>query len=119
MFASNAFYNFGFVQKLLVLPEIFEPKLRESNTNKRQFFNNFFLILNNCVCVGNLSLCYFFKTSAIIIIFFVNKFLLQSHSFFNAAYPLLTVYTTEVIFELITLILQDKKLQKNRYKYKK
>ena len=42
MFASTAFYNFGFVQKILVLPEILEPKLRESNTNKLQFFNDFF-----------------------------------------------------------------------------
>ena len=44
MFASTAFYNFGSVQKLLVPPEILEPKLRESNTNKLQFFNIFLTI---------------------------------------------------------------------------
>src|SRR5277367_2845135 len=103
MVASTAFYNFGFVQKLLVLPEILEPKLRESNTNKLQFFNDFFLLLH---MRWKSQLTLFFKTSAIIIIFSVNKFLLLSHSFFNAAYPLLTVYTTKVIFELINIARQ-------------
>src|SRR5277367_1704445 len=102
MFPSIAFHNFGWVPKLLVPSEFLESKLRESNTNKLQFFNDFFLLLR---MRWKSQITLFFKTSAIIIIFFVNKFLLLSHSFFNAAYPLITVYTTEVIFELITLIL--------------
>ena len=42
---NRACYNFGSLQQLLVPPEIWEPKLREPNTNQLQFFIEFFLLL--------------------------------------------------------------------------